>query len=236
VRYARAVAWAGGLPLGLVATPGFDFAEHARCLMQRLDGLLISGGDDFETEPLGLGPTHPEAVPVPRVKQDFDVALARAALDAGLPVLGICYGMQCLGLAEGATLFQHLPEDRPGARDHRGDREHGVRALEGTKLAELMGLEDSSVVSRHHQALRSVASPWRISATDDEGGIEAIERRNHPFALGVQWHPELPDPTFPGGSLQGRLFEALIEAARAAARTTAATDLPRAAAFLSASP
>ncbi len=215
LRYAEAVVAAGGVPVAVTYLEGLDPELHAQALLPRLDGILFSGGDDFATEPLGLGVTHPSASPVPALKQATDLALARAALASGLPVLGICYGCQLLGLAEGATLFQHLPEDRPPARPHTGDVSHGIHSLPGTKLAELLGLGEVDAISRHHQALRSVASPWTISATDGEGLIEAIERRHHPFALGVQWHPELPDPTFALGSPHGRLLEALVAAARA---------------------
>jgi putative glutamine amidotransferase len=158
-------------------------------------------------------------VPTPAEKQDFDLALTRACLDGGVPVLGICYGMQCLGLAAGAALLQHLPAARPGGRDHAGGVRHPVRVAAGGKLRAAVGVEALEVVSRHHQALGAVAPPWTVAATDEEGLIEAIERPNHPFALGVQWHPELSAADTP----HGRLFEALVEAAqrRAAARAVA---------------
>jgi hypothetical protein len=122
-------------------------------------------------------------------------------LAGGVPVLGICYGMQLLGLAEGAGLHQHLPEDRPGARSTRGVV-HAVRAVAGSKLARLLEVDEVAVVSRHHQALSRVELPWRVAALDAEGLVEAIEREDHPFAVGVQWHPELA----PEGSPHDRLF------------------------------
>ena len=226
LRYLEAVASCNGVPVPLAPVPGADPREFARSALARVDGVLISGGDDFETESLGLGPTHPAARPVPRAKQELDLELAREALERDVPVLGICYGMQCLGLATGAGLYQHLPDDRPEARGHGGggapDGDHAVRALPGTKLAQLMGLEDVAVVSRHHQALSSVASPFAVSALDDQGTIEAIEAPGHPFALGVQWHPELPDPTFTVDTAHRRLVRALVEAA--AKRTAALFD------------
>ena len=81
-----------------------------------------------------------------------------------------------------------------------------------TKLADLVGVELITVVSRHHQALSAVGPRWIVSASDDEGLIEAIERPDHPFAVGVQWHPELSPPSSP----HGRIFEGLVAAARAA--------------------
>ena len=206
-RYAEAVRRAGGLPLVLPPLAGPEFLDT---LLDRADGVLFSGGDDFDTERLGLGPTHPAAKPVPAEKQDFDAALAERVLERGLPVLGICYGMQLLALVEGGTLLQHLPEDRPGIREHRGGVVHGVQVTPGTKLAATLGVHGADVVSRHHQAVASVGPAWTVSARDDADLIEAIERPDLPFALGVQWHPELS----PEGSVQDRLFEALVEAAR----------------------
>jgi len=216
--YADAVLRAGGLPVAVPPTGGPADLER---LCERLDGLLFSGGDDFDTERLGLGPTHACAEPVPGRKQDLDVALARHALAAELPVLGVCYGMQLLALVEGGRLFQHLPEDRPGSQEHGGGRRHAVIATPGTKLAAAWGLERAEVISRHHQAISEVGSDWIVSARDEEGLMEAIERQDHPFAVGVQWHPELSAP----GGADDRLLRAFVEAAnraRSARRMVAA--------------
>lgn len=217
-RYAEAVERAGGTPFVLpyAAEPvreGF-FDEW----VERLDGLVFSGGDDFDTARLGLGPTHAAAKPVPARKQDFDLALARCALAGGLPTLGICYGMQLLALAEGGTLHQHLPDERPGCQPHSGGVRHEVRLLARTKLRELAGVPSLEVISRHHQAVASLGPTWHVAGIDAEDLIEAIERPEHPFAVGVQWHPELSSE-----SPHLRLFQGLVEAARgrAEARTLA---------------
>jgi putative glutamine amidotransferase len=210
LRYSAAVERAGGLAF-VVPYPTSD--ELVGELLERADGLVFSGGDDFDTARLGLGPTHPAARPVPGRKQDFDLALARSALAGGVPVLGICYGMQLLALAEGGTLLQHLPDDRPGAQPHAGGVQHGVRVLASTKLRAVVGVPTLDVVSRHHQAVAAVGAGWAVAGVDGEDLIEAIERPGHPFALGVQWHPELA-----GDDAQARLFTALVEAARARAR------------------
>lgn len=224
LRYGEVVRRAGGIPLGLYPTT--DGAAIAAQL-ERLDGLILTGGDDFDTARLGQGPTHPEATPVPPLKQDGDLELVRAALERGMPVLGICYGMQLMALSADASLHQHLPEDRPGSRSHSGDSIHTVAPEAGTKLAAMVGVEPLPVVSRHHQAIARVAGPWRVSARDDEGLIEAVELDGHPFALGAQWHPELSatDPTraVETTDRNARLFAGLIDAARefAGARGTA---------------
>jgi putative glutamine amidotransferase len=212
-RYARAVLRAGGLP---VAVPAVGEPRDLELLLERVDGLVLCGGDDFDTGRLGLGPTHSAAQVTPAAKQDFDLALTRAALDARLPVLGICYGMQCLGLVGGAGLLQHLPEDRPDGQEHRHGAEHPVRVDPDSKLGEVLGVASLPVISRHHQALTSVPAPWRVCATDEQDLVEAIEQPELPFAVGVQWHPELS----PQGSPHDRLFRALVHAA-----STARTDL-----------
>jgi len=208
LRYTAAVERAGGRPF-VVAYPLAEESEAAvEELLERADGLLVSGGDDFDMQRLGLGPTHPAAKPVPARKQDFDVLLARRALAAGLPTLGICYGMQLLGLVSGGGLHQHLPDDRPGRQPHSGGVHHPVELGERTKLRALAGVASLDVVSRHHQALSAVGPGWQASARDGEGLIEGIECARG-FALGVQWHPELS--VEPG---HARLFEGLVTAAR----------------------
>lgn len=211
-RYADAVLRAGGVP---VAIPPVGGPRDLERLLGRIDGLLLTGGDDFTTERFGLGPTHPAATPVPVAKQDWDATLVRLALERELPVLGVCYGMQLLGLVAGARLHQHLPEDRPGGRRHWDDARHEVRFEAGSKLARLTGVERLEIVSRHHQALADAPAPWVVTARDDEGLIEGIERADRPFAVGVQWHPELASQGDPGnGLLRGLVFAAGAHAGR----------------------
>ena len=206
LRYAEQVREAGGVP---VAIPPIGDKRDLLALVNLIDAVVLSGGDDFDTERLDQGATHPASVCVPGPKQDFDLELARLVLDRGVPVLGICYGMQLLGLADGATLLQHLPDDRPGSQEHAGGAVHDVVIEIPTKLGSLIGLESLAVVSRHHQALEDAPTGWRVAARDTEGLVEAIEHPTHPFALGVQWHPELSP-----GTAHGALFSGLVVAAR----------------------
>lgn len=214
-RYVDAVRRAGGLPVALASHHGT--AEHRdaeiEAILDRVDGLLLTGGDDFHAAPLGLGATHPAAEATHLPKQDFDLALTRAAIARDMPVLGICFGMQCLGLAGGATLLQDIPSALPDAQEHRNSAVHDVLPRKGTKLAEILGIGPVPVVSRHHQALRTVPPPWIVSAMDDENMVEAIEHPERRFAVGVQWHPEIH---VPAGDRQpsDALLTALVRAAR----------------------
>jgi putative glutamine amidotransferase len=205
-RYCDAILKAGGIPIAIPPVGGPLDLER---LLERVDGVLLTGGDDFDTARLGLGPTHPTATITPAAKQDFDFLLARAVVSMQLPVLGICYGMQLLGVAEGCGFYQHIPEDRPGAQNHSGGVVHSVRCEGGSRFSKLVREPELQVVSRHHQALASVTGPWSVAARDEQGLIEAIERAGHPYAFGVQWHPELS----PEGSPHDRLFQGLIGAA-----------------------
>lgn len=206
-RYASVIEAAGGVPLALPPIAG---AEHIAACLAMADGVLLAGGDDFDTEAMGQGPTHASANPVPAKKQSFDLELARQVMAADLPVLGICYGMQLLALADGGALLQHLPEDRPEAQAHSGGVIHGVQTLPGCKLEAILGTSNTEVVSRHHQALSLPGDSWAVSAVDEDGLIEAIERPEAHFAAGVQWHPELT----PDDRASQKLFSAFIQAAR----------------------
>lgn len=210
-RYLRAIERAGGLP---IVCPWVDDDALVDSLLDLADGVLLTGGDDFETESLGLGPTHPKATPVPATKQGFDFALTRRALERGVPILGICYGMQLLALSAGAGFIQDLADERPGSQEHRGGAVHPVRIESATKLARLLSVEPLNVVSRHHQAIANCPADWRVSAVDEEGLIEAIEHLDRPYCVGVQWHPELSP-----GTRHDRLFDALVDEARSSSHS-----------------
>ena len=190
--YETAVSAAGGLPITLMPVQ-----HHLNELVRRCDGLILSGGDDPIMEAWGR-PTHPQADKVDPDRQEFDVAVYQQARSVGMPVLGICLGMQIMGLEAGAELDQHLPDSCSTAANHARGTVHTV----GGSLGE------GQVHSRHHQSLRTAGS-FEVVATADDGLIEAIRDSSADFCLGVQWHPERSGD----GPMGSAIFEQFVQAA-----------------------
>lgn len=202
--YAKAVEDAGGVPLHL--PPQRD----ADTLADRIDALLVPGGDDFLPGPGSTYPTNVRFEPTAEDQLDFDRRLLAAALERDLPILGICYGMQLLSLHHGGRLHHHLPLDVPDAGPHQlpeADGRHPLRVESGTRLAGILGEDALPVNSLHHQAVAAAGEGMLVCATGPDGVIEAIESERARFAIGVQWHPEkLP------GDERLPLFRALVDA------------------------
>ena len=167
-----------------------------------LDGLLMTGGEDVDPARYGEA-AHSTVADVERSRDDFEIGLVKAARARGLPLFGICRGIQVLNVACGGSLVQDLPSQVPGSLDHQRsvpphqsyDLAHEIWIDKDTLLARLMndrlsGADTCDVNSRHHQAVKEVAAGLRVSATAPDGVIEAVEDPAAPFCLGVQWHPE----------------------------------------------
>lgn len=206
--YARAIHGAGGMLAML--PPDRRASEDPDELLDRLDALVLGGGADIDPESHGAE-AHPETVGTNPDRDNFEIALARGALERGMPLLGVCRGMQVMNIACGGTIDQHLP-DRSGHEIHRpvpgSWAEHEVTLRPGSLAARATGSERLVVKSHHHQGVEEVgrslvASGW---AADDEI-IEAIESGDGGFVLGVLWHPE-EDPG-------DRVIPTLVEAAAA---------------------
>jgi putative glutamine amidotransferase len=191
--YIDAVRAAGGIPVLL--PPGETDPAH---LLESLDGLIIPGGGDIDPSWYG-GESHNSIYCVDLERDAFELGLAKFALENHLPVLGICRGLQILIVVSGGTLIAHVPDEYEGV--HRLDPEPGQRhptnhmvqlISEKSRLAKITQSNKFSVVSWHHQGVRTVPSGWDIVAHSLEDGLlEAVEHQHHPWAIGVQWHPEL---------------------------------------------
>jgi len=169
---------------------------------EQIDGLLLTGGGDLAPARYGEAP-HPTVVDVDPIRDEFEMGLIAEARKRKLPIFAICRGVQLLNVAYGGTLVQDIPTQIKGALEHRLPvpphqsyaLAHEVWLDEDTLLARLMRerLSDADaceVNSRHHQAIKQVASGLAVSATAPDGVIEAVEDASARFCVGVQWHPE----------------------------------------------
>lgn len=199
--YVSAVERAGGIPM--IIPPAGDMTV----LLEAIDGLIISGGPDVSPEQYNQHP-GPMTVEFYPSQDETEIGLISEALERDLPLLGVCRGMQILSVVHGGTLYQHL-DDTPGHEGHGGydgtSTDHSVIVEQDSLLCSLMG-ESFSVNSTHHQGVSDPGSLTISAVAGHDGLIEAVERRDKKFCLGVQWHPEQY-----GHDL---LFSALVEAAR----------------------
>ncbi|MFO1072083.1 MAG: gamma-glutamyl-gamma-aminobutyrate hydrolase family protein [Geminicoccaceae bacterium] len=188
--YCDVIAQAGGLPVALPHEP-----ELAEPYLDLIDALVVTGGA-FDVDPAlyGGGPRH-ATVTLKERRTRFEWAITAGAVERDLPLLGICGGQQLLNVVLGGTLIQHIPDTIPGALAHeqpnpRSEPGHEVSVRAGSLLHRITGAERLPVNSAHHQAADRVGEGVIVSATAPDGVIEAIERPDRRFCLGVQWHPE----------------------------------------------
>lgn len=206
IRYSRAVAGAGGLPVLLPHE--LDLVDHyaARC-----QGFIFTGGDDPDVRRFGH-PLHSQSRLIDPRRQAFESALLQrlSPPDVRTPCLGVCLGMQMMALDAGGRLNQFLPETlgEEAATIHQGDRLHPLRFVVDDSV---LRPSEGQVVSSHRQAVVD-AGHLRVVATAPDGIVEAVDDPHKPFYLGVQWHPERGDQ----GALSQALIAALVGAARAA--------------------
>ncbi len=210
LNYPGALERAGSVPV--IMPPLHPGATEA--LVERLDGLVLTGGPDLHPGAYGAQP-HPALGPTVREIDIFELALIRAAGRKGLPILAICRGMQALNVARGGTLVQDLPTEHPGALAHRQEEPgriatHEVRLAEPSRLATIAGSATIDVNSFHHQAIDRLGAGLRAVGWAPDGVIEAVEDPRATFVVGVQWHAESLTESEP---VQADLVAAFVDAA-----------------------
>jgi len=204
--YVDAIAKAGGMAVILPYDVG-----RAADYLARVDGLLVTGGRfDLPADWYG-GQPRPASV-LKEQRSLGERALIAGALLSDMPVLGVCNGMQLLGVMHGASMIEHIPDDVPGALDHMapntpGEARHEIVFDPGSALRDIAGIASTRVNSVHHQSVRS-APGFHVAATAPDGVIEAIEIPGLRFCYGLQWHPE-----YGVSSADSAILEAFVGAA-----------------------
>jgi putative glutamine amidotransferase len=219
--YTQAVQRAGALPL--ILPPDDEAAEAPDDLLDRIDGLILSGGRDVDPASYGAAP-HPATGATQPERDRFEIALAYRAIERDIPVLGICRGGHILNVALGGTLHQHLPEivkdehhlEQPGSFS-----KHEVELEPGSLAARAGGAQRIAVMSHHHQGVDELGEGLKATGHAlPDGIVEAFESTEHDFALAVLWHPEADQ--------RGKIVSALVGAASARVESSHGVRSPQA--------
>jgi len=208
--YIRAVAQGGGIPVLIPVI--LDEADRLE-LYSSLQGVLFSGGGDIAIKYFP-GEDHPKIADVDDYRDVTELSLLKQSVEDGKPFLAICRGVQVMNVALGGTLYTHIPDQFNTTLEHSQSEfttiAHPVNIDEDSRLAEIFGETLLHVNSLHHQGLKDVASSLRVVGHAPDGMIEAVELPDHPYAMGVQWHPEwLTDQP-----VMRRLFKSFVDATK----------------------
>ncbi|MDR8410136.1 gamma-glutamyl-gamma-aminobutyrate hydrolase family protein [Nonomuraea sp. 3-1Str] len=198
--YAKAVERAGGAPVLLPPLSPHTAADHVRGLR----GVVLAGGTEVGADAYGEDQDG-RAAPPQAHRDRYEVALARAAVQAGLPILAVARGMHVLNVAQGGTLIPWLPDTLGDDRHGEPGARHSIQVSASSKLGKAVG-DHVEVVAPHVQSVRRLGSGLLAVAWAEDQIVEAVELQGHRFAVGVQWHPERGTGV--------ALFDALVEAAR----------------------
>jgi putative glutamine amidotransferase len=192
--YHEAILRAGGLPLIIPA----DLQESDLIqLSDRFNGLVFTGGPDIDPAAFGEK-MHPEVRGVDVLRDEREIFLARYAVQEKIPLLGICRGAQIMNIALGGSMYTHVCDQHPETIHHScfpglpyDLLSHPVSLVEGSKLTEIFGGTSIWVNSLHHQGIKDIPPKLRATAFAPDQLVEGIEVLDHPFGIGVQWHPEI---------------------------------------------
>lgn len=207
--YIQSVELAGGIPICLPAIS----EQNVEILLSKLDGLLVIGGDDIDPFLFGEEP-HAKLGEVVSSRDVSDLLVTKKAFERQLPILAVCRGHQVLNVVFGGTIIQDIPSQVEGALMHkqlsaRAEVMHSVISL-SPRLQDIFGGETIRVNSFHHQSIGKLGEGLVASGVAKDGIIEAVEHPEHPYCIGVQWHPEELAPM--GNMAAQRLFKSFIDA------------------------
>ena len=207
--YIQAVEEFGGMPR--ILYPGVPDSEFAD-----IDGLLLTGGPDID--PVHYGEEVHETTDINAERDALELPLCKQAMEADLPIFGICRGIQIMSVAMGGSLYQDIPSQFTYRLTHKitansNDSWHKIRIQSGSLLNQITNETIAEVNSRHHQALKVIGEGFTVTAQSEDGVIEAIEDPSKRFVLGVQYHPERMTQTAAFREHRRKLFEAFIAAA-----------------------
>ena len=195
---------------------------HLHDYAAALDGLVLQGGNDVAPSHYGEDPLHPDWAGDP-VRDQYEMELIDAFVQAGKPVFGVCRGLQLLNVMYGGSLFQDIPSQRPDAVAHRelGRYEHNFHEVEivpGTRLAQLYpDVQRATMNSIHHQGIKDLAPGFVVEVRcPQDGMVEAIRRSGDGFVAAVQWHPEFHSPDDPATFDDAALLQDFLAAAASA--------------------
>jgi putative glutamine amidotransferase len=211
--YTQMISNCGGAPV--ILSYDYDLIDDYIAL---LDGIMVVGGYfDIHPKRYGEEKIHP-TVKLNLIREDFEHQIISKALKTNIPILGICNGMQLINVLHGGKIIQHITDDKtfinheqshdPEFNDYN-KAYHEVKIEPQTKLHQIIGQELIKTNSSHQQAAKNVGSQVKISARASDGIIEAIEKIDHPFCIGIQWHPE-----FNIGQADHKIFAAFVAASK----------------------
>lgn len=217
--YIDAIEEYGGKPHVFVSLDK-SISDHRSSISEYLatiNGLLLPGGGDINPA-LFFEKRHPAVEAVSRSRDALEIWLCQEALEANIPIFGICRGIQVMSVATRGSLYQDIPSQFTDHLTHKitentDDSWHDIKIQANSRLDEIINECETKVNSRHHQSVKDIGNRFVGTAQSEDGVIEAIEDPSKRFVIGVQYHPERMNKTAESRKHRRKLFKAFIAAA-----------------------
>jgi putative glutamine amidotransferase len=214
--YTDSIVKAGGLPVIIPLTDDMSIIDE---FCGRIDGLMMSGGNDIDPKMYGEKP-RVKLDELSDLRDNMEKRMLDNALENKTPILGICRGLQMINIYFGGTLYQDIKTDLPDALNHEAstesknleDKAHTLQIEKTSKLFEILGTESLESNTHHHQAVKKLGKGLKVTARTEDGIVEGLETDDDRFIIAVQSHPESLGSVIP---TWGNLFEAFTQKARA---------------------